>query len=570
MKENMLIEQEYKQFTHTQQILERPDTYIGSTKSKVEEMYIFQNGNIVLKEVEYVPGFLKIFDEILVNAADNNSRDMSMTYIKVKIGEKMISVRNDGCPIKVAIHKVCECYVPEMLFGILLTGSNFDDEEKRVVGGRNGYGAKLTNIYSKKFIVDVCDGQQKFQMVWLHNMILRLPPNIQKCTESPFVQISYEPDLQKFKMGSIQEMEGLLFKRVYDMAGIFSGLKVYLNDQLIEVNSFPQYVNLYLKEEAIVYDPKMKSNRWEVACSFSKKQFKQVSFVNSIHTSQGGTHVSYCTNKILEKVMEEIGKQDKYKELDVKKSKIKKHLQIFINCSIDNPLFDSQMKQCLITKENHFGGPLQDQFTVTKVFLDNFISNIIEIIDERAKEKQICQQRNKRPRQGKKKVNIYGIRMLEDANDAGKKNSELCTLILTEGESAKCFAMSGLDVVGRDRYGVYALRGKLLNVRNVQPYEIMKNEQIQDIVRILGLNYQQKYEDVKQLRYGSIMIMADQDIDGSYQRINYKFNIMLLAKLIQTKRFFKRICNSTNQGNQRQLKKRILYGLRFQDLCQQQ
>ena len=113
----------------------------------------------MLKEVEYVPGFLKIFDEILVNAADNNSRDKSMTYIKVKIGEKMISVRNDGCPIKVAIHKVCECYVPEMLFGILLTGSNFDDEEKRVVGGRNGYGAKLTNIYSKKFIVDVCDGQ---------------------------------------------------------------------------------------------------------------------------------------------------------------------------------------------------------------------------------------------------------------------------------------------------------------------------------------------------------------------------------------------------------------------------
>lgn len=135
-------------------------------------------------------------------------------------------------------------------------------------------------------------------------------------------------------------------------------------------------------------------------------------------------------------------------------------------------------------------------------------------------------------------VSLTGIPKLDDANDAGGRNSDQCTLILTEGDSAKALAISGLSVVGRDRYGVFPLRGKLLNVRDASASQVSNNAEIQHIKQILGLqhgkvrcwrggsecvaryrqvhNAAQQYDSVKQLRYGHLMIMTDQDHDGSH------------------------------------------------------
>lgn len=120
---------------------------------------------------------------------------------------------------------------------------------------------------------------------------------------------------------------------------------------------------------------------------------------------------------------------------------------------------------------------------------------------------------------GKKQTKLKGIAKLEDANDAGTKNSINCTLILTEGDSAKSLAVSGLGVVGRDKYGVFPLRGKLLNVREATHKQILENAEINNLIKILGLQYKRKYEnedDLKTLRYGKLMIMTDQDQDGSH------------------------------------------------------
>lgn len=114
---------------------------------------------------------------------------------------------------------------------------------------------------------------------------------------------------------------------------------------------------------------------------------------------------------------------------------------------------------------------------------------------------------------------IKGIPKLDDANDAGGRNSTECTLILTEGDSAKTLAVSGLGVVGRDKYGVFPLRGKILNVREASHKQIMENAEINNIIKIVGLQYKKNYEDedsLKTLRYGKIMIMTDQDQDGSH------------------------------------------------------
>ena len=111
---------------------------------------------------------------------------------------------------------------------------------------------------------------------------------------------------------------------------------------------------------------------------------------------------------------------------------------------------------------------------------------------------------------GSKRAKLFGIPKLDDANYAGTSKSKDCTLILTEGDSAKALAISGLGVVGRDYYGVFPLKGKLLNVREALHSQILKNEEIQNIVKILGLTFGKEYTETSSLRYGHLMIMTDQ------------------------------------------------------------
>lgn len=117
---------------------------------------------MVKRSISYVPGLYKIFDEILVNAADNKQRDPKMDSVKVTIDveKNLISVYNNGDGIPVEIHQEEGVYVPEMIFGHLLTSSNYDDSIKKTTGGRNGYGAKLANIFSTEFTLETADGKR--------------------------------------------------------------------------------------------------------------------------------------------------------------------------------------------------------------------------------------------------------------------------------------------------------------------------------------------------------------------------------------------------------------------------
>lgn len=182
-----------------------------------------------------------------------------------------------------------------------------------------------------------------------------------------------------------------------------------------------------------------------------------------------------------------------------------------------NPTFDSQTKENMTLQAKSFGSKceLSDKFYtgVTK-------SGILESVLSWAKFKA---QNDLAKTSGKKNSKLKGIPKLEDANDAGTKNSLNCTLILTEGDSAKSLAVSGLGVVGRDLFGVFPLRGKLLNVREATHKQILENAEINNLIKIVGLQYKKKYltmDDVKTLRYGKVMIMTDQDQDGSHIKGN--------------------------------------------------
>ncbi|KAF8097776.1 hypothetical protein N665_0281s0039 [Sinapis alba] len=514
------IEEMYQKKSQLEHILLRPDTYIGSIEKHTQTLWVYENEEMVNRPVTYVPGLYKIFDEILVNAADNKQRDPKMDSVKVVIDveQNLISVCNSGDGVPVEIHQEEGVYVPEMIFGHLLTSSNYNDNEKKTTGGRNGYGAKLTNIFSTEFTIETADGkrQKKYKQVFENNMGKKSEPVITKCTKSDnWTKVSFKPDLGKFGMTHLEDdVVALMSKRVFDIAGCLGKtVKVELNGKLIPIKSFTDYVDLYLaaanksRTEPLPRMVEKVNDRWEVCVSISEGQFQQVSFVNSIATIKGGTHVDYVTSQITNYIVGIVNKKNKH--ANVKAHNVKNHLWVFVNSLIDNPAFDSQTKETLTLRHSSFGSKCElSEDILKKVAKSGVVENLLSWATFK-------QSKELKKSDGTKTDRVQ-VEKLEDANKAGGKESQRCTLILTEGDSAKALAMAGMSVVGRDYYGVFPLRGKLLNVREATTTQITNNKEIENIKKILGLKQNMVYENVNSLRYGHMMIMTDQDHDGSH------------------------------------------------------
>ncbi|KAK7507966.1 hypothetical protein BaRGS_00000931 [Batillaria attramentaria] len=498
------VERIYQKKSQLEHILLRPDTYVGSIESVTQQMWVMddETNTMVLKDITFVPGLYKIFDEIIVNAADNKVRDPDMNCLKIDIDPEnnRIKIWNNGKGIPVVEHKTEKMYVPTMIFGHLLTSSNYDDSEKKVTGGRNGYGAKLCNIFSNKFIVETSSKEYRkaFKQTWTDNMTKTKEPTITESKEHDFTCVTFHPDLSKFGMTSLDADTVALFtRRAYDVAATTRGVKVFLNGKKVPVKGFRDYIDLYVKDKTdeagqplkVVYE--QVNPRWEVGVAVSDRGFQQVSFVNSIATTKGGRHVDYVADQC-----------------------VKNHLWVFVNCLIENPTFDSQTKENMTKQAKSFGSKCQlsDKF-VTQVNKCGIVESVLSWMKFKAQA-----QLNKKCHSAKHSK-LKGIPKLDDANDAGTRNSEKCTLILTEGDSAKSLAVAGLGVIGRDHYGVFPLRGKLLNVREATHKQIMDNAEINNIIKIMGLHFKEKYdtaEKLKTLRYRRMMIMTDQDQDGSH------------------------------------------------------
>lgn len=518
-KSSKSIEETYQKLSQLDHILLRPDTYIGSTERQLQSFWVHDGERMQYKSVNIAPGLYKIFDEILVNAADNKVRDPSMDSLKVDVDVESGEIRilNNGAGVPVEIHKTEGIYVPELIFGHLLTSSNYNDDEKKVTGGRNGYGAKLANIFSKQFVVETCDGkrQRRYKQVFRDNMRDKSAPRITDCKSSDnWTRISFQPDLQRFGMENLDEdTVSLLRKRVYDMSGILGKtVKVYFNGEKIPVKDFQSYIDLYLGpkdgEKAVSRVHERFGDRWEVCIAPSDGVCNQVSFVNAICTSKGGTHVAYIGDQVVKYICEVMAK--KHKTTKVKPFMVKNHMWVFVNCLIENPAFDSQTKDNLTLRASAFGSKceLPEPF-LKKAAACGILEAVLDFANVKANKEL-------KKGDGAKTKHIIGIPKLDDANDAGSRNSQNCTLILTEGDSAKSLAISGLSVVGRDKYGVFPLRGKLLNVRDAAASQITGNAEINNIKQILGLQHGKTYSDASSLRYGHLMIMTDQDHDGSH------------------------------------------------------
>ena len=521
----------YQRKTDKQHVLDNPDTYIGSVEKVDSEQWIYDNEKIVLKTIEYVPGLFKLFDEGIVNCRDhvirmnqsNLEKKKIVSFIEIGIDEKtgIITMMNDGNGIDVAEHPEEKIWIPEMIFGHLRTSTNYNKNEKRIVGGKNGFGFKLVLIWSKWGCIETVDHYRSLKYVQeFHNNLEKIEkPVITKTNSSkPFTKISFLPDYKRLGLeGLTIDMIKLMIKRVYDIGAVTDQsqkkIKVLYNNKVIPVKNFQSYLDFYIgKKEESKRVHEMPNDRWEYAVCLSEKQeFMQISFVNGISTTKGGKHVDYILGQIVRKLCVYI---EKKKKISCNPATIKEQIMLFLRCDLENPSFDSQTKDYMNTPSSKFGSTC----TVSDSFVEKIAKmGVMEMACQLTETKEAGKKKKKMD--GTKTRNIRGISNFVDANYAGTEKSNLCTLILAEGLSAMAGIVSGLQSEDRNIVGIYPLKGKLLNVRGLSR-DITENKELGDLIKILGLQIGVKYNSMeeihKNLRYSKVMIMSDQDLDGSH------------------------------------------------------
>lgn len=492
------IENKYRRLSETEHVLARPGMYIGSIKPHTEDIYLFDEHNRRFNnnEVTYNPGFLKIFDEIVSNSVDEHKRNSNLNQIKVDIdiSSGRITIWDNG-GIPVEIHKEYNEWIPEMIFSNLKTGSNFDDTEDRTVVGTNGVGSTLTNIFSKEFKVTTCDGKQLFTQTFSNNLSSRTEPII-KPAKKRFTEISYIPDYSKFGMLNIDEISiKLIEKRLYDIAACNNNIKLFLNEKQIIFSTFKEYAELYT--DYVFYE---QSARWKICIGHSKTGFRAISFVNSVETKDGGTHVNNITHQIVQYLREKIKKKHR---VDVKPADLKQHLFLFIDCTIINPAFSSQTKEKLITESKDYGSSHELSERILKqIFSSEIIQSVLDWVerknaaDERAKLRKL-----------NNNIDKSKVLKLIDAKKSGDRKN--CTLAIFEGDSAGSAFRRYRDP---QLQGAFPLRGKFINVREIPDSKVVQNKEVQSLMAAIGLKIGHEPKD---LRYGKIMFYTDADVDGN-------------------------------------------------------
>ena len=519
---------DYKKKELHQQVLDEPDTFVGGSDEIEDILPLFIEDKIIVSECKFIPAILKLFDEILVNSRDQKIRlddaiksktkgIIPVTDIKIEFDEitQMWSIYNNGNGIDVAQHPTEKdkdgkpYWIVGMILGELLTSKNYNQRGK-TTGGKNGFGAKLTNLFSTMFRVETVDHKRglKYVQEFKNNMSVKGKPVITKVKGKPYTKISWITDFKRFGIESYsKDMIHMMIRRIYDIGGTTDkSLNLYFNKKKLTINTFDSYIDLYLTDKKKVFEKI--HDRWEIGLSISETdKFENYSFVNGIYTPKGGKHVDLIVKQITNGLCSYILKKHKKTIPD---NYIKNYMKIFINCVIEDPSFDSQSKERLITAPSKFGSkPLINDKFIKKI-ADN-----LDIVDKVLSFAEFKSNKESKKTDGVKK-NKINVPKLDDANWAGTNKSDQTILILTEGDSAKTMAISGLSVVGRDKYGVFPLRGKVLNVKEASIKQITDNAEITNLKKILGLESGKEYKDINKLRYGSIMIMTDQDHDGSH------------------------------------------------------
>ena len=304
------ISKKYVKMEQREHVLKKPGMYLGSIDSDIYELWLLNIDGTKMEKrtIKYISGLFKIFDEIVANASDHyirlkeikDNKEINLVKdIKVNIDKitGIISVTNSGDGIDIALHPEHKIYIPELIFGNMLTSTNYNDDDKLGVG-QFGIGLKVTNIFSEWFVVETVDAKTKqiYTQRFESNMSVINPPVIKKYTKKPYTTIKFKPDYKRFGGGTgltglTDDMYEVMRKRVYDLCAIIDkDINIYFNDEKLEFRTFEKYVDLYIGNKAVHTRVCEEINeRWEVIASYNEFQgFEQISFVNGLLTIRGG------------------------------------------------------------------------------------------------------------------------------------------------------------------------------------------------------------------------------------------------------------------------------------------
>lgn len=518
------------------------DSYIGSDKKieRMEKILNLETMRIEEKEVTLPKGVENIFSEISSNAGDNVARSkrkgVNPGKIVISMTDEIVKVRNGGISIPIEMHKERNMWVPELIFGTLLSSVNYDKNVVRTECGRNGYGSKLTNIFSKEFTIIIADPRngKLYHQVWNDNMNVKHDPTI---TDYPsdgesFVEIMYKLDFERFGYTCYPKEAYNIFARHAVDLSLTGRIPVIFNEHEFNIKSSREYAELYfgkdMAESSIVYyqwpkktktttkngvkycEDTMIIPKTDICIVDTPDKAFCVAFSNGKWNTDGGVHVDAGYKAVSKGVLDTVNGKKQRKKIKLSTSDIKKHVTMFISCWVDNAEFSNQTKTKLTSPKIKI--TINDE-VLTPIMKWDLVSRLhAELTAKHFKADSKTD--------GKKHRHI-SLNKLEDANKAGTYESHKCTLYVTEGASASSYAVKAieLDEKGRDYYGIYPMKGKPLNVMKALPEKIRANKEIQDLKEALGLKERVDYkipENFKTLRYGQFMVLADADDDGKH------------------------------------------------------
>lgn len=519
------IEEKYQEMSEREHILERSGMWIGSTKEEEAQMFLYNRdtAKMELKDVTYIPGMLKLVDEIISNSCDEYRRKdnlgLNKIEVSVALNGTMLSVYDNG-GIPVVKHKTAGCYVPEFIFGRLRTSSNYDDTEDRNVVGTNGVGSSLSNVFSKSFIVETADKKNSITIKWHNNMEECIDHGTPKKTKEHFTKTTFELDFSRFDTQNkfyTEEFVEILHKRCIDAAVANPGIEVIFNvydktfskieySETWKFNKFDEYIYLYSEyadndnfTKDLIYFGDSQKKVWVSPCGNLN-----IGFVNGAECSKG-THIRAVRNEINQSINEYLLKKEK---IDIGTRGIDSKYSMFIIIDVVNPAYNSQTKSELTTPVNKFTRD-ESKFEVPQKFLDEInkseiINTVLDWYKQKsaAEDAKIIRQLNKQSGKGLKRPDKYIT-----CSSKVKKNKQLW---IFEGDSAKSGFRGGRVP---DIQAAYMMRGVPMNTFNMSPLQIMKNEVFSDLVNILGLKWGKEF-NINDLQYGKIVIASDMDVDG--------------------------------------------------------
>jgi len=547
------VSENYLKFTQLQSIHASPDFYGAVNTIVTADTMLLNNENkLIDTQATYSPLLLKMFDELIVNCCDQQVRyPKQVKEIIINWTGEMFSIYNNGPTVPVIKHKEYNIYIPQLTFCEFLSSSNYD-VKNRITGGKNGIGAKLANAFSSKFIIECNDTDNKLYyiqhcdncMETINDPIITPHNTLGEMYNKSFTRISLIPNWELVGYKQVSDEDRLTINKLLYVRCIFasiaSGIGIVYNNTVVNCNLL-SLSNIILREsrkkksdEEEIDTPKLleftvkntnKVYNWDVIVTFNKDcGFKQISIINGIYCSKGGTHIKWLLNQLISKeyrskIIAKYGLTKWSSEL------VNKHLMILVKASIPDPMFDSQTKEELKSPDDF------PEHTITTKVIKEFNDIIINILDEALLDKKTTTKRTTII----KKADKY-----ERAEMSGSvKEAHKCGLFIPEGDSAALLISGGIvnkhvGMGGYKYYGIFNIQGKPMNARKESTVKIINGkkyiirnkllenfERWNSLVGILNLNYSYTYDmtpegnlQFNKLTYGHVIIAVDQDVDG--------------------------------------------------------